>query len=216
MNYFIHPAEARRRFAEYAAGDIDYGNLAYGALLIGLEDNPGIDVDRSMRTLDELADRVKRRGSPRDPAVFKLGHLQAEMFDIDGYRGDATNYYDVRNAYLHEVIDRKMGLPISLSIIFLHVAHRVGLQAAGVGLPAHYITKVQFELNEVYVDPFNAGATLTANEVIAEMGASREHLKSWDARETLIRVLANLQNMWTRAGDARKAAAARERMALIA
>lgn len=216
MNYFIHPAEARRRFAEYIAGGVDYGNLAYGALLIALEDNPGIDVDRYVSALDDLADRVKRRGSAGDPAVFKLGHVQAEMFDIDGYRGDSTNYYDVRNAYLHEVIERKIGLPISLSIIFLHLANRVGLQASGVGLPGHYITKVQFELNEVYVDPFNAGATLTSGEVIAEMGASREHLKSWDARETLIRVLANLQNMWTRAGDQGKAAAARERMALIA
>ncbi len=215
MNYFVHPAEARRQFREFAEGDVSYGNLARGALLVALEDNPSIVVDHYLGALEELAHRVAARGSREDPPVFRLGHLHAEMFDADGYRGDETNYYDVRNAYLHEVIDRKMGLPISLSIIFLHVATRIGLHAAGVGLPGHYMTKVQFELNEVYVDPFNGGATLTAGEVLEQTGAEREHLRAWDARQTLLRVLANLMNMWTRRGDARKAEAARDRMALL-
>lgn len=215
MNYFVHPAEARRQFREFAEGDISYGNLARGALLVALEDNPSIVIDHYLGALDDLARRVAARGSGEDPPVFRLGHLHAEMFDADGYRGDEANYYDVRNAYLHEVIDRRMGLPISLSIVFLHVATRIGLHAAGVGLPGHYMTKVQFELNEVYVDPFNGGATLTAGEVLEQTGAERAHLRAWDARQTLMRVLANLMNMWTRRGDTRKAEAARDRMALL-
>ena len=214
MNYLVHPAEARRRFSEFAEGDITYANLAYGALLIALEDNPGVDIERYVRELDELTARVKRRSRTGEPPIFTLGHIHAEMFDVDHYTGDAVNYYDVRNAYLSDVIDRKMGLPISLSIIFLHVASWVGLNAAGVGLPGHYITKVQFELNEIYVDPFHGGATLTAAEVLTEFKTTREHLKAWDARQTLVRVLTNLQNMWTQAGDPRKAANARERIAI--
>lgn len=215
MNYFVHPAEARRRFADFAAGEITYGNLAFGTLLVSLEDNPAADVERSMLVLDEIAERVARRGQPGDPPIFRLGHLHSEMFDVDGYRGDEADYYDPRNAYLHEVVERKRGLPITLSIIFLHVATRAGLNATGVGLPGHYITKVQFELNEVYVDPFHSGATLTRSEVVQQFSVSRDHLRSWDARETLMRVCANLMNMWSRAGDARKATAARDRMALI-
>jgi regulator of sirC expression with transglutaminase-like and TPR domain len=219
----VHPVEARRQFREYAAGDITNANLARGALLIALEEYPRIDVDGYLDELDLLAARAERRCSPGEPPIFRLGHLHAEMFDTDGYTGDRTNYYDPRNAYLNEVIDRKMGLPITLSIIFLHVASKLGLDVAGVGLPGHYIVKVRFELNEVYVDPFNEGTTLTVPE-IAELvrhvaGGSvhltGEHLRSWSGRETLLRVLGNLQNMWTRQGDARRVQAARERLEIL-
>ena len=224
MDAIIHPAEARRRFREFAEGEITNANVAEGALLIALEDFPRVDVAYCLGQLDELASRVKRRGSASDPAVFRLGHLHAEMFDVDGYRGDSVNYFDPRNAYLHEVIERKMGLPISLSIIFLHVAERVGLGASGVGLPGHFIVKVQFELNEVYVDPYHQGATLTMPEIADLLGdvtggrvkLSSEHLRSWSGRETLQRVLANLQGMWARSGDGRRSAAAAERMELLA
>jgi len=219
----IHPAEARRQFREFAAGEITNENLAYGALLIALEDNPRIDLHHYLDELDALAARAQQRCSPGEPPVFRLGHLHAAMFDAAGYRGDTQNYYDPRNAYLNEVIDRRLGLPITLSIIFLHVAAKLGLAAAGVGLPGHYIVKVQFELNEVYVDPFSAGATLTMPEIAAllqEISAgsvqlASEYLRAWNGRQTLMRVLANLQGMWTRAGDPRKAASAHERMELL-
>jgi len=220
----IHPAEARRQFRDYAVGDITNENLARGALLIALEDYPRLDVAGYIDELDALAARVEQRCVDGEPPVFRLGHLHAEMFDVDGYRGDTAGYYEPRNGYLNEVIDRKMGIPITLSIVFLHVATRIGLNAFGVGLPGHYIVKVQFDLNEVYVDPFHEGSTLTMPE-IAELlrqtsgGSTKlaaEHLRAWSARETLVRVLANLQNMWTRAGDSRRAASARERMGMLA
>lgn len=219
----IHPAEARRQFREFAAGEITNANLARGALLIALEDYPRIDVDGYLDELDGLCARVQQRCTTGEPPVFRLGHLHAEMFDVDGYRGDGDNYYDPRNAYLNEVIDRRAGIPITLSIVFLHVATKLGFTAFGVGLPGHYIVKVQFEINEVYVDPFHDGTTLTMAEIgallrqvtggHAQLGS--EHLRAWSGRETLARVLANLTNMWTRAGDPRKAASARERMELL-
>ncbi|HUP48068.1 MAG TPA: transglutaminase-like domain-containing protein [Thermoanaerobaculia bacterium] len=220
---FMHPSAARRQLLEYAAGEITSENLARGALLIALEDYPQLDVEESVARLDDLAARVRRRGAPGEPAVFRLGHLHAEMFDVDGYHGDLDHYYDPRNVYLNEVIERRVGIPISLSIIFLHVAARVGLSTAGVGLPGHYIVKVQFELNEVYVDPFHGGTTLTVPEIsdmLAQMTGGRgrlasEHLRAWSGRETLQRVAANLQNMWARVGDARRANSARERLEIL-
>jgi regulator of sirC expression with transglutaminase-like and TPR domain len=219
----IHPAEARRQFREYAAGDISNANLARGALLIALEEYPRLDVEGYLDELEDLATRVEARCSATEPPVFRLGHLHAEMFDADGYRGDPQNYYDPRNAYLNEVIDRRVGIPITLSIVFLHVATRLGFTAFGVGLPGHYIVKVQFELNEVYVDPFHNGTTLTMPEIGALLRQvtggqgqlGREHLRAWNGRETLTRVLANLQSMWMRAGDPRRAAAARERLEML-
>lgn len=220
---FIHPAEARRQFEEYAAGEITNDNLARGALLVALEEYPRLDIAGYLAELDDLADRVAKRSSPGEPAIFRLGHLHSEMFDADGYRGNEENYYDPRNAYLNEVIDRKLGLPITLSIVFLHVATRIGLNASGVGLPAHYVVKVQFELNEIYVDPFAGGTTLTLAEIAQLVSTAAgqavrltsEHLRAWSGRETLSRVLANLQNMWTHAGDARKARSAMERIAIL-
>jgi regulator of sirC expression with transglutaminase-like and TPR domain len=219
----VHPAEARRQFREFAEEEIGNADLARGALLIALEDYPQLNVADYLARLDDLARRVREKSSPGEPPVFRLGHLHSEMFDVDRYRGDAINYYDPRNAYLNEVIDRRFGLPLTLSIVFLHVAAAMGLQAYGVGLPGHYIVKVQFDLNELYVDPFHGGATLTVSEIarmLADMSGGRirlesEHLRSWDARQTLLRLLANLQNMWTRAGDSRKAFAAAERIELL-
>lgn len=219
----IHPAEARRRFREFAAGEIDNENLAYGALLIALEDYPRLDVQGCLDELEGLAVRVAQRCVPNEPPVFRLGHLHAEMFDVDGYRGDTVSYYDPRNAYLNEVIERKLGIPITLSIVFLHVATKLGFTASGVGLPGHYVVKVQFELNEVYVDPFHDGTTLTMAELaeLVRQVTGRDtrltgaHLRAWSGRETLARVLANLQNMWTRAGDTRRANAARERLEIL-
>ncbi|MGZ8866795.1 MAG: SirB1 family protein [Thermoanaerobaculia bacterium] len=220
---FIHRAEARRQLTEYASGEITNENLARGALLMALEDYPQLDVDEQLARLDELAGRIQRRGVPGEPPIFRLGHLHAEMFDVDGYSGDSGDYYDPRNVYLNEVMERKLGIPISLSIIFLHVATRIGLHASGVGLPGHYIVKVQFELNEIYVDPFQGGATLTVpeiSELLARITGGRgrlspEHLRAWSGRETLMRVAANLQSMWARAGDAKRAEAARERLEVL-
>jgi regulator of sirC expression with transglutaminase-like and TPR domain len=223
VSFFVHPAEARRRFAELAAGEITNADLARGALLMALEEYPRLDVEAYLGRIDDMAERAAGRGSAEDPPVFRLGHLHAELFDAGGYRGDPSNYYDVRNAYLNEVLDRGVGLPITLSILFLHAAQRLGLVAHGVGLPGHYIVKVQFELNEVYVDPFHGGTTLTMPEIGemlsgmsgGQVRLSREHLRAWSARETLIRVAANLQSMYTRMGETRKAVAAQERMALL-
>lgn len=223
QDMLIHPAEARRRFREFAEDEITNENLARGALLIALEDYPKIEIDMYLAELDDLAARVERRCVPGEPPVFRLGHLHAEMFDVDGYAGDETNYYDPRNAYLNEVIDRRLGIPITLSIVFLHLAARLRLNASGVGLPGHFIVKVQFELNEVYVDSFHGGTTLTMTEIAALLGnisagqlrLTSEHLRAWSGRETLVRVLGNLQSMWTRAGDPRRAAAAQERMDVL-
>ena len=219
----IHPAEARRRFREFAQGDLADSDLTRGALLIALEEYPQLNVDEKVSQLDEIAARVRRRSSAGEPPVFTLGHVHAEMFDVDGFRGDTENYYDPRNAYLNEVMDRRRGIPILLAIVFLHVARAVGLAASGVGLPGHFIVKVQFALNEVYVDPFHDGVMLTLREV-ADLISGRsggqerlgsEHLRAWDTRRTLIRVLANLQGMWARAGDHGRAAAAAERISLL-
>ena len=162
---YIHPAEARRRFEEFARREINEANLAEGALLVALEEYPRLDVDAYLRTLDDLVEKVAARMNPEEPDVFRLGHIHYELFDMAGFNGNEKSYFYPNNSFLNEVIYRRTGIPITLSIIFIHVAQRVGLNASGVGLPGHYIVKVQFPLSEVYVDPFHAGRTLTVGEI---------------------------------------------------
>ncbi|MFN2442163.1 MAG: SirB1 family protein [Thermoanaerobaculia bacterium] len=220
---YIHPAETRRRFEEFARREINEVNLAEGALLIALEECPQMDVEAYLKRLDDMSERVASRIVMGEPDIFLLGHLHSQLFDIEGFTGNLVGYNEVKNSYLNEVIDSKRGIPITLSIIFLHVAQRVGLDAHGVGLPGHYIVRVQFPLSEVYVDPFHEGRTLTVREIdtmLAEMSGGeirlRPHfLRRWTGRETLIRLLANLQNGHTRAGDKRKALSAEERIAIL-
>jgi regulator of sirC expression with transglutaminase-like and TPR domain len=207
-------------FRELASGEIGQQDLARAALTIALEEYPKISIAEYLGRLEILAERARQRMAQGAPEIFRLGHVQAVVFDEEGFTGDRDHYFDPRNAYLNEVIERKVGLPILLSILFIDVAARVGLKVTGVGLPGHYIVKVQFDMNEVYIDPFNDGVTLTLKEIDAVLSHNSagqvrlrpEMLRGWTGRQTLERVLANLVNIYSRVGDQRRVAAARERI----
>ena len=220
---YIHPSEARRQFELLAGTDIPLEALARGALLIALEEYPKLKLEEYLAQLDEIADRVRERITRGEPDIFKLGHVHAELFDRRGFIGNIASYYDPRNSYLNEVLDRRIGIPITLSILFIDIARKVGLDAVGVGVPGHYLVKMRFELSEVYVDPFHGGRTLTVREIgefINEISGGNvklrsEHLRAWTARETLTRVLANLQNIYQQNHDTKRANAARERIGML-
>lgn len=220
---FIHPTEARRRFEEFAARELGPADVAEGALLIALEEYPQLDVEATLARIDSFAERAIERSRRDEPAIFRLGHVHAVLFDQEGFVGNAGDYYDERNSFLNEVVERKVGIPITLSILFLRVARLAGLDAHGVGLPGHYLAKVCFDLSEVYVDPFHAGRTLTIPEIASFLGEisngkvalRAEHLRAWTARETLVRVLANLHANYERKGDARRRNAAMDRIEIL-
>lgn len=219
----VHPAEARRRFEEFAARELGPADVAEGALLIALEEYPQLDVEAELARIDGLAERVLERSGRDEPSIFRLGHVHAVLFDQEGFIGNVGDYYDERNSYLNEVLERKVGIPITLSILFLRVARLAGLDAHGVGLPGHYLAKICFDLSEVYVDPFHGGRTMSISEIASFLGEISEgqvslradHLRAWSARETLVRVLANLQAIYERKGDARRRNGAMERIEIL-
>ncbi|MCM2316786.1 MAG: transglutaminase-like domain-containing protein [Thermoanaerobaculia bacterium] len=219
----IHPTEARRRFEEFAARDLGPADVAEGALLIALEEYPQLDVEATLERIDSFAERVIERSRRDEPAIFRLGHVHAILFDQEGFVGNVGDYYDERNSFLNEVVERKVGIPITLSILFLRVARLAGLDAHGVGLPGHYLAKICFDLSEVYVDPFHGGRTMTVPEIASFLGEisngqvalRAEHLRAWSARETLVRVLANLHATYERKGDARRRNAAMDRIEIL-
>jgi len=220
---FVHPTEARRRFEEFAMRELTTDHLLEGALIIALEEYPQLEIDRYMERIDRMVERVRAKCSDGEPDIFRLGHVHSVLFDEEKFLGNVGNYYDEKNSFVNEVMDRKLGIPISLSVLFLTVARRIGLDAHGVGLPGHFLAKVQFELSEVYVDSFYGGQTMTVSEIAeflaeiseGEIALRSDHLRAWEPRQTLARMLANLHQIYEQRGDRRRAMAAAERIEIL-
>ena len=140
-----------------ADGDIP---LARAALLIAAAEQPALDVDRQLARLDDLAEAAAPRGDGHDE-LRRLHRLREFLFEERGFAGDRSDYFDPRNSYLNHVLDRRLGIPITLSLVLIEVGRRLGLEMEGVGLPGHFITGIRIGGDHVLLDPFNRGALLT-------------------------------------------------------
>jgi regulator of sirC expression with transglutaminase-like and TPR domain len=150
------------------------------------------------------AEAAAARCPPWDSAPVRANRLAQLLFDEFGLRGNQEDYYDPRNSYLNEVIDRRLGLPISLSLIFLEVAARIDLPAEGVGLPGHFIVAVRGEGGRTFIDPFHGGVQLNmddlhelVHDVTGYAGSIRpEWLAPVSTDAMLARMLHNLQHAY--------------------
>ena len=220
----VAAAEVRRRFASEASRPDVEVDLARAALLVGAEEEPRrADVERCLARLDELGEGARahavRRGGSRVEA------LNSYLFEELGFVGNESDYYDPRNSMLHQVLGRRVGIPITLSVVYIEVGRRAGLRVEGVGLPGHFIVRA-YEDGEgegVLVDPFNRRAT-DAEECQGRIDLiydgrvelSAEHLRAAGARSILVRMLGNLKAVYARAGLFRRALAAIDRLLLLA
>jgi regulator of sirC expression with transglutaminase-like and TPR domain len=157
----VEQSQTRTQFAEMLARPDDHVELARAALLIACEEYPELDPTRYLARLDEMGEAVRRRlgGSPR--ASDAAAALQAYLFRQEGFHGNEQDYYDPRNSFLNEVLDRRTGIPITLSTVYLEVAQRAGVVAAGVGLPGHFIVKLSAGGADLLVDPYHGGQQVT-------------------------------------------------------
>jgi regulator of sirC expression with transglutaminase-like and TPR domain len=130
------------------------------ALEIARDAHPELDPALYLGKIDALAARAR----DRCPAVARprqvIGQINWVLFVEEQFRGNVEDYYDPRNSFLNEVIDRRTGIPISLSVLYLAVADRVGLEMAGVNLPAHFVVRTGRGQEAIFVDPFHAGVLL--------------------------------------------------------
>src|SRR5919108_391634 len=224
-------AAARRRFAALAQrsdGEID---LAEGALLIAAEEYPGLDVGAGQARLDALAARVRRHlaapeaaAGRRDPDEAALAALHEVLFVEEGFAGaDADDYYDPRNSFLNDVLERKRGLPILLAVLYCEGTRRAGLEAVGIGLPGRFIVQFRGAHLSALVDPYDRGARLSP-EACAEMvsriagqpvSLAPEHFRPAPRKQILARILTNLKLEYLRRGALHKALAAVERILLV-
>ncbi len=173
--------------------------LESGALLLSRTVNPDLDVGACCTQLDSLAARCRELIAEPMTAREKCRVLNRVLFHEFGLHGNADNYTDPRNSYLDQVLARRKGIPISLSIVYLLVAERVGLQLEAVALPGHFMVGCYEENVPFFVDPFNAGVFLTAGEVFQFLrqhsdNPSISDLAPTPVREVLCRCCRNLAN----------------------
>jgi regulator of sirC expression with transglutaminase-like and TPR domain len=179
--------------------------LARGALLIAAADHPGLDLERQLARLDALADAAEPVRRATD-ALGRLHRLREHLFEELGFAGDREDYFDPRNSHLNQVLDRRLGIPITLSLVLIEVGRRLGLEMEGIGLPGHFITGARIGGEQVLLDPFNRGAVLTTESCRDLVGRAlgrpvrltAEHFAPVTNRQFLTRMLANLKGVYWR------------------
>ncbi|WP_242395708.1 SirB1 family protein [Anaeromyxobacter oryzisoli] len=212
---------ARARFA--ALLQRDPIPLDAAALAIAQEEYPHLDAGAYLARLDALGARVARAGGTGRAASL-LRALRAVLHDEEGLRGNEEDYSDPRNSYLNDVLDRRLGIPISLSAIYIEVARRAGLTLAGVGFPGHFLAKyVSASGVEVFVDAFRGGEMLSADECVARYRArtsgqvlDARHLEAVSTRQILARMLQNLRLVHQERRDDVRAYWVLDRLLLVA
>ena len=184
---------------------------------------PALNVADYLAQLDALADRARRSLHFNKPLVAQAHELAHFLFQQQGFQGNVRNYNDPGNSYLNEVLDRRLGIPISLSVVYLALAERLGLPAQGVGLPGHFIVSIQGPNGPLFLDPFHGGRQLSVIEcarlVELSTGVSGpfqpDWLRSTPPKETLARMLFNLRNIYIQQDKWRMAQPVVERLLLL-
>jgi len=165
---------------------------------------PGLDITHWLMEIGRLAARARTLIHPEAATFEQAEALSDFLFQQDAFRGNAAQYSDPRNSFLNEVLNRRLGIPISLSILYVAVAQRLGLKAEGVGLPGHFIVRVDAGAAPLLLDPFNGGVRLTLADCLHLVHHTTGYdgplkdiwlqpMSDWD---TLIRLLNNLRNSY--------------------
>ena len=210
----------------------DYA-VEYGAVLLSKLPYPNLPVDRVIRDIDELAKNAAdyiypqleiRRDDARKAALTRTLEIikkLGEFWREEGFHGNSDDFYSDRNSYIPDVIERRTGLPIALSVLYLAVARRLFLQCEGVGMPGHFIVRMRVATDKgeqyVLIDPFNGARSLDINDCKQRVESSgqpfvpEEHLKATPAREILSRMCNNLLALF----DHQKKALDAERVATV-
>jgi len=145
-------------------------DLARACLLLAEDAYPGLDVESYVGELERHARRLRARLGVDIAPEEKVVALNELLFDDLGYSGNTRDYYDPRNSYLNEVIDRRTGIPITLAVLYMEIGRRIGLPVEGVSFPGHFLVRLQVRGGTLVLDPFSGGMPQSGEEL-------RERLK---------------------------------------
>lgn len=193
----IRLEEVTREWKESSSQSDESLDLETGVFLLARVRYPELEVVPCRNQLDEMARQIRLKLRPGTRLTERLVAVNRCLFEGQGFRGNWDDYFDPQNSYLNRVLERKLGIPISLSVLYLLVAQRLKLPLKGVGIPGHFMVKAEEEGTEIYIDPFNGGRFLSRPECvqfIVEAGYpyQPEFLEGVPSREVLARMLRNL------------------------
>jgi len=198
-------------FHVLSAYDDDCLDLETGAFLIARFAYPDLDVPVYVDMLDAMAREVRERLGRKASGEEIVKAINRYLFVEQGITGNTNEYYDIDNSYLNKVLDRKTGIPISLSAVYLLIGKRLELPVFGVGMPGHFLVKYETSRYRIFVDSFNGGALLTQKDCVrfldqAGYGFDERYLQKTPSRAILIRMLKNLIAIHNKTDESAKAA----------
>lgn len=201
-------------------GEMD---LASAALLVAKEEYPQLSVELYLARLDQIAEEVRDRlGNETAPLVI-LTELLHTLYERRKFDGNRQAFHDPRNSFLNDVLDRGVGVPLTLGIVVLEVGWRLEIPVEGVKFPGHFLVRYRGEVFPLLIDPFNGGAIHFqdgAQEMLDQLYGGTvqiqpEFLRTATKRDVLVRMLTNMKGLYVRVGDHARALAAVERMLMI-
>lgn len=199
-------------------------DIVDAAAWVAAEEYPELEVERLLARVRLISAEGARRADDLSNPFARLETLRSYLFDELGFRGNEKEYNDPRNSFLNEVLDRRLGNPLTLSVLFLDVARASGFDARGVGLPGHFVARVSYGGRSVFVDPYHAGQVISEDDCRQLVSRTtgrpslfrRSLLQGTDERSMLTRLLLNLKYIYVKSEDFPRALAAVERLLLIA
>jgi regulator of sirC expression with transglutaminase-like and TPR domain len=219
----MNDLSARKKFERMIHRGEERVDLAEAALTMAQEEYPLLDPAPYLRQLDAWAARVRHRLPPRSAPVERLEAVNRVLFQEENFTGNEEDYYDPHNSFLNEVMDRRTGIPITLSVVYLEVARRAGLPLVGVGLPGHFIVRYPAPGRFYGVDPFHGGRFLTESDCREKvqriyggrMAFRLDYLKPVGSFAILTRMLYNLKNIYVESKSHAKALAVVDKLILL-
>jgi regulator of sirC expression with transglutaminase-like and TPR domain len=193
------------RFAVIVSGPDENINLAEAALLIARHEYPDLEPEHYLRRLDAMAAQCRARLSPAPSAAEAIAGLSDYLFAEAGFRGDLRTFNDPRNSFLNDVLDRRLGIPITLSLLYMEVGARLGLHVDGISFPGHFLVRAACEGGGIVLDPFGGGRPLDRAELQRRLlnlprGAGGPDLEALlqaaSRREIVARMLRNLRAIY--------------------
>jgi regulator of sirC expression with transglutaminase-like and TPR domain len=180
--------------------------LDVAALELAAIEFPGLDFEAPLFRLDNFAEQIQSRLKPSASGLEFIKVLNLYLFDHFQFRGNDGEYYDPRNSCLNSVISRRMGIPISLSVVYIEIARRLSRPVAGIGLPGHFIVSYTDGNARHFIDPFHSGRVLSFDDCRAlaletagvDVGMDPDFLQPVGNRQILIRMLTNLKTIYIR------------------
>jgi regulator of sirC expression with transglutaminase-like and TPR domain len=199
--------EAILKFAKMMEREDEEINLAEAALLIARTEYPELDMPLQLSRLETMAGQITA-----DPGRSDIGNILALnelLFEREKFTGNEEEYDDPRNSFLNDVLDRKKGIPITLSLVYMELARRHGLPVWGVGFPGHFLVKYAANSGEIIIDPFNKGAVMTRQDCDQRLKSNfgedaefrAEFLDAASNKQILSRMINNLKGTYFRRRD---------------